>query len=313
MRKLFAALLALALLFGMTAFAVIPSPNDDFYYYDSANVLTDTTEGLVYFNGSALGDACGSQIVVVTVPTIGSAMIDNYAANLFNQWGIGDPKKDNGFLLLMSIEDDDYYVMAGSGAERVISYPEISELLDLYLEPYFAIGDYDIGVQAFFEQMFYAVRDFYGVNLAFLDAEAVETKIAGMTTTTGTGWVPQSSPAPDNGGSGIMGWIIIILIIVLIVSIARRGRRRTGGYTTVVTTAPRRRIIFAPRIRAPRVPRPPRVTPPRSTGFGGVSRSAGSRSSFSSSRPSRPSRPSSFGGGCGFGGGTRGGGVGRHR
>ena len=120
-KKLFrVCVLALALLAMLCAPALAKtvSPGPDFYYLDNANVLSDELKGEIFFANKLLYDACGAQIVVVTVDSTGRDAIDDYAYELFNSWGIGDAAKNNGFLLLLAINDDDYYARTGSGLDR---------------------------------------------------------------------------------------------------------------------------------------------------------------------------------------------------
>lgn len=41
--------------------------------------------------------------------------IADYAYDLFNKWGIGDKKANNGLLILLSIGAEDYYAEPGVG------------------------------------------------------------------------------------------------------------------------------------------------------------------------------------------------------
>jgi len=131
-----ACILALALLALLCApaLAKVVSPGPDFYYLDNAGVLSEELEGEIFFANKLLYDACGAQIVVATVDSTGREAIDDYAYEMFNSWGIGDAAKDNGFLLLLAIEDDDYYARTGSGLDRRFSASTIKEYYDAYLE-----------------------------------------------------------------------------------------------------------------------------------------------------------------------------------
>ena len=61
------------------ALAKTVSPGPDFYYLDNANVLSEAVEGEIYFSNKLLNEACGAQIVVVTLDSTGSEAIDDYA------------------------------------------------------------------------------------------------------------------------------------------------------------------------------------------------------------------------------------------
>ena len=159
--------LALVLLAFMAvpALAKVVSPGPDFYYLDNANVLSEALEGEIFFANKLLYDACGAQIVVVTVDSTGRDAIDDYAYELFNSWGIGDAAKDNGFLLLLAIEDDDYYARTGSGLDRRFSASTIKEYYDEYLEQDFAAKRYEEGVRKFYEAVFQRIATTYSADV----------------------------------------------------------------------------------------------------------------------------------------------------
>ena len=325
LKRLSALLLAL-LLTAASALAApkVVQPTKDFYVNDSANVLSDEVEGLIVLNNDKLYAACGAQIVFVTVPTTGTASIEDYAYTLFNSWGIGSSDKNNGILLLMAIDDDDYWLMQGKGLQDYITSGDLDDMLLNDLEPDFAAKDYSAGAEKLFTALFERVVQIYGLNLS-LDTTLYDDYRAARTENAYT--PPVSSSKSSGDGGGILLIVLIVIVIVLISAVNSRRRRRRAWQGGVGMPPPRRRgptVIIAP--RPPRRPRPPmghEPPPPpfggfgsRPSGFGGGRPSGGSRpSSFGSGRPSGGSRPSGgFGGGrSGGGGASRGGGAGRHR
>ena len=90
--RILAVLLALLAALWCAASAAVPSPTQDKYVYDGADVLQESTEGMIVFSNDLLKKDCGAEIVVVTVDTTGSEAIDDYCLDLFNSWKIGDSK-----------------------------------------------------------------------------------------------------------------------------------------------------------------------------------------------------------------------------
>ena len=179
MKKLLSMCLALALI--MCSWALASSlleKSKDFYYNDAANVLKYEAKAEIYFNNKNLEKATGSQIVIATIRSTGSLTTDAYTDRLFNSWGVGDEKKDNGFLLLMVIasnpDDGDYWLSQGSGTGAMIDPGEIGDYLEKYLEPDFAKGNYSDGTRKIFQVMFEHVSDYYGLNLAYLTYDSIE-------------------------------------------------------------------------------------------------------------------------------------------
>ena len=99
--RLAAALLCGLLLLSPAALAVV-EPTSVFYVADYADVLSSDTEDYIVQQNEALWEATGAQLVVVTVDFLDGMYSDEYAAEIFHSWGIGDADANNGFLLLLS-------------------------------------------------------------------------------------------------------------------------------------------------------------------------------------------------------------------
>ena len=153
----------LALCWPAWAISVV-SPTDDFYVLDQAGVLSTATQAHIVYNNDDLYEACGAQIVFVTLNDTGSADIFDYALELFNQWGIGG--KNNGLLVLLSIGAQDYYYLEGTALERNLPAGQLADLVNTYLEPDFAQGDYDAGCYKLFDALYEEVADIYGLSLS---------------------------------------------------------------------------------------------------------------------------------------------------
>ena len=109
------------ILMAVPAFAVTLPDAPTGYVYDGANVLSSSTESYIERTGSALAEACGAEVVVATVDFTDGEDIADYAYDLFNKWGIGDKKANNGLLILLSIGAEDYYAEPGVGLTDVFT------------------------------------------------------------------------------------------------------------------------------------------------------------------------------------------------
>jgi len=148
-RSLTAFLLAVLLLAGLAlpaAAAVnLPAPSERFYVNDLAEVISDQQESVINEYGARLEAQNGAQVVVATVDFVGTEDIHQFATDLFNSWKIGSKEKNNGVLILLSIGDQDYQLIAGKGLEGTLPAGDVAQLLGEYLEPYFQIEDYGGG------------------------------------------------------------------------------------------------------------------------------------------------------------------------
>ena len=129
------------------------------YVDDRVGIVSDTTEKLVYdANAELENDYSGAQIVVAVVKTTGGESIRNYAKSLFNEKGIGSSAYNNGLLLLIATEDDDYWVTNGSGFSDLFA-GELAVILNDYMEPEFAKGNYDESIQTVIPALVNAVKE----------------------------------------------------------------------------------------------------------------------------------------------------------
>lgn len=260
----------------------IPEPSDDLYVSDFANVIDSDVEQDIIATNMRLEEMNGVQIAVVTVDFLDGADIEDYAYELFNQWGIGSAESNNGVLLLLAIGEDNYYCLAGTGLNNVLSSGRIKLLLNEYLEPDFARGDYSAGVSKTFNAIYNIVSELDGTPIIY-DSNNHENT---------------NNVRPNEMQSNIFS-IFLLLGISLFILICISALIRPRSYRR----RPHMRGYFGPPIiihhdhhdhhgRYDRGPRPPR------SGYGGGFNNSSSSSSSSGNR--------SFGGGS-----SRGGGAGR--
>lgn len=227
------ALLLAASLFCATLAEVV-QPSDDFWYLDQANVLSQETEGEIFFANQRLYDACGAEIVVVTIDSTNGMAIDDYAYALYNDWDIGGSKY-LGMLLLMAVEDENYYAMPGTMMGTYIDSATISDDLQTYLEPEFAKRNYDAGVCAFFEAMYGKVVDVLNLNLSIADAKADyeafirSESIASVRSDVYT--VQREYYHTAWGGISIGTIVLIVMLLIVLSKVTRRFRRSPRRFT----------------------------------------------------------------------------------
>lgn len=292
-KTLFALLLVIALL-SVPAFAAADISLPD-YVVDDAGVLSPETEDTIRSANAFLEESCrGAQFVVVTVKYTPSGMDrEEYATELFDTWHIGDAAENNGFLLLLCTEEDDFWLEAGYG---VYNHPHADEIAEL-------VGDNS---------------KFYKDIRKDKDEEAVSILLDGITEWCGKYYGGTSSvltgyaQSPQNGrssASDLLIFLLVILILVIITSPRRIRRRygRVGIWPFFYWTTWYRALSRTARRQARRTPPPPS---PHPTGFRAPTQHITTRpSSFRGGSSFR--RGSSFGGFRG-GGGHSGGGFG-HR
>ena len=303
----------------MPVFAAgIPDAPQQSYVLDEADVISKSTERYINEKNNALAEACGAQIAFAAVDFTGIYSTHDYAYEVFNKWGIGDKRENNGMLYVLVIGAEDYYALPGSGVVDVLSGGALDSLLADYMEPEFAVGDYDAAVRRTFDRTLAILEEKYGVD--YDQSELIpETGYTGYEEARGqrSGFL--------SGLFRLFGKVITLIVIILVLRAiinmfsGPRGGGGSGGGGffsgwLLGSMMNRRRYYYRPPPPRPPYggPRPPR--PHHPGGFGGMG-------GFGGSRPGGfgGGRPGSFGGGRsgggrtgGFGGGSsRGGGAGR--
>lgn len=223
MKRIFVLVLTILLTLSCAQAAMrVVSPGADAYYLDTANVLSEKTEGEIYFLNKRLEDACGGQIAVVALDSIGGADTYDYAYELFNNWEIGSAEENNGFLLLMAIKEDDYYAMPGDGLQGVFSASQIKTLTDRYLEPDFAAKRYDQGARKFFEAVFRRYVDYYNLDISVQDGiDDYNAYVQSHENAAGYGG-SRYSDVNASSGFGLGGILVTIVLLLLFFRLLRR-------------------------------------------------------------------------------------------
>lgn len=195
----------------LPAFAAdIPAAPSGHAVLDQAGVLSQETINTVDGYNNALSST-GAQIGVLTVDFTGNLSIDDYALQVFNEWGIGDKKKQNGVLFLLVTGDQNAYCTIGTGLEGEITYSRIKQLLEDYARDGVKSGNYDDAVVQFTGAMYSELCSLYGI-------------------TPGEGQ-PQPKPVEqdDSDLSGVLLMLLIAaVLIILIIGTSGRGGGRGG-------------------------------------------------------------------------------------
>ena len=144
--KLCIVLLAMFLLFPAKVYASsIPQPTQEFYVNDFADVLTDEEEKQMLDKAVSLAsEELGIQVVVTTIKSLEGESIENYAHDMYNQYGIG--KDDMGVLILLSTGDRDTRIELGTAMEAYITDSKAGRLLDKHAIPHFKEDKFNSGL-----------------------------------------------------------------------------------------------------------------------------------------------------------------------
>jgi uncharacterized protein len=188
------------------------------YVTDDAGILKAGAQGRIERYLEKVERELNVQMAVVTVPTTRPGTIEEYAVELFEQWGIGGARADEGLLLVVAVNDRKVRFEVGYGLEAVLPDGRAGGIIRGKITPAFREGDYGGGILA-----------------GLVEAARFIAEAAG-----------KPPPLPDDGppatpretGPDLPWWLILILawiVLQILVSMFRggggggRGRRRRGG------------------------------------------------------------------------------------
>ena len=156
--------------------AAVVSPDDGFYVYDGAQVLSGETEQYILNNSRELDSKTGAQIVVVTIPSLEGQSLEEYATELFRQWGIGDAEKNNGLLLLCAVEDRQFRVEVGYGLEGDLPDGKTGRMQDTYIIPLLREDQFEEGIKNGYIAFLQEVAEVYDVSITGETAVSYENE-----------------------------------------------------------------------------------------------------------------------------------------
>jgi len=88
----------------------------------------------------------GAEIAVAVIDSLQEITVEEYAVKLFEKWGIGKAKEDNGVLLLIAIQDRKLRIEVGYGLEGAITDLEAGDIINDVIVPRFKEDNYSLGI-----------------------------------------------------------------------------------------------------------------------------------------------------------------------
>ena len=130
-----------------TKIYAIEKPTQEFYVNDYANVLSSETKNHIINKSLELYNKDKTQVVVSVVNSLEGLTVEEYALEMFREFGIGDKELNNGILLLLSVGDREVRIEVGYGLEGVINDGKAGRILDNYMIPDLRNNNWDSAVK----------------------------------------------------------------------------------------------------------------------------------------------------------------------
>ncbi|RFS18940.1 TPM domain-containing protein [Chitinophaga silvatica] len=180
-----------------------PRPNPPTLVTDFAKILLASEDEALERRLVAYNDSTSTQIAIVTIKSVGDYDISEVALKILRDWGIGSKDKNNGLLILVSVDDRKVRIETGYGMEGVVPDAIANDIINNYIKPAFREGNYYKGLD---------------------DAvTAIEKAAAGEYHAS-----PKKSSDVSPGGV----FLLIMLIVIVIAIVSRGGGGGRGGSGT---------------------------------------------------------------------------------
>jgi uncharacterized protein len=114
---------------------------------DLAGIINDDVEAKLNGYLFELEQKTTAQFVVLTINSLDGKSLEDFSFKVAHEkWKLGQKGKDNGTLLLVSLQDRKYRFEIGYGLESILPDSLVGSIGRMYLVPYFKQGDYSTGI-----------------------------------------------------------------------------------------------------------------------------------------------------------------------
>lgn len=203
MNKLFLVFLLCFLCRHSIAQDIPEPPNPPRLVNDFANVMSAGEVEMLERKLRAYHDSTSTQIAVVTVKNLGGYEVMDYAYRIGEKWGVGQQGKNNGLVVLVSIEDRKAGIATGYGMEGSITDASTRRIRENYMNPNFRNGNFYQGLD--------------------------EATTAIMKLASGEYKAEDLEGQPVGAGALIFLALIFLIFLIIIVTAARRAQRNHYG------------------------------------------------------------------------------------
>jgi len=175
---------------------------------DLAGVLDQSENAELTQYLQAVNNQTGVQVAVLTVPSLEGEDIESFSMRVAQKWKLGQADKDNGAILVVSIQDRSLRIEAGYGLEGELTDAKCGLIIRNVIVPLFKQGEYGAGIAEGAKNI---------VGIATGDASIVASGVR------------EGKADSANGSGGGFAGIIFIIFFIIIMSAARGRNRRHGG------------------------------------------------------------------------------------
>ena len=137
----------LSAIIAVVLLAVVEPQSLDHRVHDFANLLSPADRQALEKLSFDVDQKTTAEIVVVTVNSLDGQPVEDYSHELFDKWGIGKRKANNGVLLLVAPNERRMWISTGYGVEALLTDALSGEIRDKHIIPYFKRQDFAGGIK----------------------------------------------------------------------------------------------------------------------------------------------------------------------
>ncbi|MGL4981882.1 MAG: TPM domain-containing protein [Treponemataceae bacterium] len=148
MRHLNKMLITLVGFFCLTSFAFssMPIPKLTSSVNDYAKILSTKDIAVIENFLQTVNDQSGIQIAVLTIPSLKGESIESFSIRTAESWKLGQKDKDNGVLLVVSMQERSMRIEVGYGLEGKLTDIKSGAIIRSVITPAFQNGKYAQGI-----------------------------------------------------------------------------------------------------------------------------------------------------------------------
>src|SRR5262245_12236112 len=137
----------LSALIAILLLAIVQPQSRDHRVHDFANLLSPADRQELEKLSHNVDQKTTAEIDIVTVKSLDGLPVEAYAHELFENWGIGKRKVNNGVLLLVAPNERRMWITTGYGLEPLLTDARCGEIRDRNVIPHFKQQDYAGGIK----------------------------------------------------------------------------------------------------------------------------------------------------------------------